>query len=160
MGSQFAPRFNRQAPSERRFLPRYPAVLQRAWIGWREEAALRAVPARLLDLSHGGCQVEILESPGVNRSALLWLDGHVLPRAFATRIVDLRPAAIEGRYRARLLFPEGCPYALFMAVACGRIHADVDERHPPIPDWVQPESGSGERISGVGPELQPIQAPG
>ncbi len=143
MESRFASRYRHQAPTERRFLPRYPAVLQRAWICWREEGGLRAIPARLLDLSHGGCQVELLESPGVNRPALLWLDGDVLPRAFSTRIVDLRPAAIEGRYRARLLFPEGCPYSLFMAVACGRIQAEVDDRNPPIPAWVQPDAASG-----------------
>lgn len=156
MGSQFAPRFSRQAPSERRFLPRYPAVLQRAWIRWRGEAGLRAIPARLLDLSHGGCQVELLESPGVNQPALLWLDGDLLPRAFTARIVDLRPAPTEGRYRARLRFPDGCPYALFMAVACGRIQADGDGPHLPIPEWVQPDTVSGGLVWGE----QPAQAPG
>jgi hypothetical protein len=120
-------------------MARYPAVLRRSWIGWREGGVPRCLPACLLDLAQGGCRAEVLEHPGPCRPVVLRLDGELLPHWFEARLTECAPAPIAGHFRLRLTFPGGCPYPLFMAVVYGRATIDVARHVPDLPAWVYPE---------------------
>jgi hypothetical protein len=120
---------------DRRRMERYPALRRAAWVGWPAGEAFRAIPASLVDISQGGCLAEVWGGSVPERPVLLRLDGDLLPHWFGARIIGRRRAPWTGRLRLRLVFPEGCPYALFVAVVFGRAAGDGRDL-PPVPEWV------------------------
>ncbi|HWE40355.1 MAG TPA: PilZ domain-containing protein [Isosphaeraceae bacterium] len=121
---------------ERRAALRHRAIVDRLWLGWRDGHDFIHTPARLLDLSHGGCLVVAAASPPAERTVLLHLHGDLLPVWFEARVLE---AVVEedGLRTLRLVFPTGCPYELYMAVAYGLASAEAGRRQPELPSYFE-----------------------
>lgn len=120
--------------AERRGSVRHRAIVDRLWLGWREGPEFVHAPARLLDLSHGGCLVVAAATPPADRTVLLHLHGPFLPAWFEAKVLE---AVVEpdGLRTLRLVFPAGCPYELYMAVAFGVARADAARLPRDLPSY-------------------------
>lgn len=107
---------------ERRQAIRYPAVLGRAWVGWREGNDFPRRAAWVIDVSAGGCLLAVDGETPARGTVLVRLDGPYLPEWYEASIRECRGGG--GNVSAlRLTFPQGCPYELFMGLAYGRFPA-------------------------------------
>ena len=104
---------------DRRSALRYPAVIGRAWLGWSQGSTALHRPAWVLDVSAGGCLLAAEGAPPPTAPAFIRLVGPYLPHWFPVRVLDVQES--DGPVSAvRVLFPEGCPYDLFMGLVYGR----------------------------------------
>lgn len=125
-----------RAPRERRATPRYPARVQRAWLGWRERPDFQCKPAWILDISLHGCLVGALEVPPRDRPLLIRLDGSLIPVWYAVSFAGAERDD-SGFWTVRFTFPGACPYDFFMAVAFGQVCSDAVRRQPPLPSFME-----------------------
>lgn len=121
---------------DRRTSFRYPAVVNRGWLGWREGREFRTVPARLSDVSSGGCLVAAPAVPPKDQTILIRLHGPILPIWYEAQVVEIREE-LGGISIFRLSFPGGCPYELFMAIAFGHVSVEAGRRQPELPGYTQ-----------------------
>ncbi len=114
---------------DRRKMLRYGSVVRRAWLGWKGEEAFRSAPTILLDVSMGGCLLGLRVQPPSDQPLVIRLDGELLPVWYEAKLL----AAERYRRRAwlaRVTFPDGCPYAFFMAAAFGQVSRQFASEHP------------------------------
>src|SRR4051812_17394495 len=129
--TDFSPR-----EEDRRTSIRYPAVVNRGWLGWRDGRKFQCVPARLIDVSTGGCLVAAQHVPPADRTILIRLHGPILPIWYEARVVETR-AESGGIHVFRLASQGGCPYELFMAIAYGHASIEASRRQPELPGFAQ-----------------------
>jgi hypothetical protein len=123
---------SRRSRANRRAARRHPAKAGRAWLGWRVGGEFLMSPAFVIDISLGGCLMAAEVEPPLNRIVLIRLDGPLLPVWFEARVQEVRSG--EAAVRAvRLIFPDFCPYDLYMAVAYGRADQEASRRQPHLP---------------------------
>ncbi|GAC1474212.1 MAG: hypothetical protein NVSMB9_24150 [Isosphaeraceae bacterium] len=127
---------------DRRSMLRYPSVMGRAWVGWKERNEFRHHAAWLIDIGWGGCLVAMDEEPPTDRVVQLQIAGPYLPKWFEARVLDVRIGA-KGVCAARLSFPEGCPYELFMGVVYGQFRREPAKEEPPKKNAPSPRWGVG-----------------
>jgi hypothetical protein len=58
--------------SERRGACRYSVLAPDAWLGWWEAGSFVNTPVRIVDLSSGGCMVELSELPRRSQEEHVW----------------------------------------------------------------------------------------
>jgi hypothetical protein len=94
----------------------------RAWLGWKAAGEFVYRAAWVIDVSSGGCLIASDGAPPEDRKVYVRLVGAHLPHWFEARVREVR--AGEAKVcSVRLVFPDGCPYDLFMGLAYGRFSA-------------------------------------
>jgi hypothetical protein len=119
----------------RRAAGRYPAAVRRVWLAWREAAEFRTIPARLVDVSIGGCRLVTASPTPIDRTILVRLDGPLLPVWFEAKALENLPDE-SGHLAVRVAFPGACPYEFFMAAIYGVASVDAARRQPHLPAYL------------------------
>lgn len=85
-------------PADRRAVPRRPAAM-RVYVARADHVPPKLVPAQLVDLSEGGCQLELVNpwpEPAVGERLVVTVSGRA-PAALAGRVVWVQPRFERGR---------------------------------------------------------------
>jgi hypothetical protein len=108
------------SPRDRRRACRYPVDIPGGALGWREGESFADAPCRIIDISAGGCMVELLRGPSWKERQSVWLrppgvgpDDWTEGIIVAVRKPFLRPC------RVRISFLAELPYELYKALAFG-----------------------------------------
>jgi hypothetical protein len=119
------------ALGERRRSRRYPAVEDRAWLGWwRNERDYSIVAARLIDISRGGARVAMAEPPPRRQAVWVCLGA---PRPIdCVRATTLEATRVrQGEYSVRLEFHGNGPDILYRAAVHGLAPGAQTDRQTP-----------------------------
>jgi hypothetical protein len=105
---------------ERRQSPRFPAVEQRAWLGWwATSRRFTTVAARLVDISQGGAKL-VLAGPPCAVQQIVWL---CLGIPGPTECVQAKLLSVTPTSRResviRLAFGTPCPHNLYRVAVAG-----------------------------------------
>ena len=107
------------APPEHRESPRHEAVERRAWLGWQQGPRPRVAVAVLVDIGLGGVAAVVAtpDSPDVGEPVQLHLEPG--PASIARAEVAGVESICPGLWRARLIFPDGCPPEMLQMATMG-----------------------------------------
>jgi hypothetical protein len=106
---------------ERRRICRYSVVLPDALLGWWKDGHFVNTPVRLVDLSMGGCMIELPRLPSQSKGENIWLCPSALAKAEWTEgvIIALKKPLLRNCL-VRIKFVAPFPYAAFKTLVYGK----------------------------------------
>jgi hypothetical protein len=108
-----------QLVEERRRSPRFPAVVQRAWLGWwTSPGEFGSVAARLENISLGGAMVVTANPPATEQLVWLCLGIPDPTDCVQAKVLEVRPGP-DGNFIVRLAFGAPCPQNLYQTAVYG-----------------------------------------
>ncbi len=103
---------------ERRSALRYPVSRCTVRLQWRSEVGWVVGDGELLEIGMGGTSLVVDGEPVVGRPVEMWLASEGSAGKFSGEVLEC-VREVEGMFRVRVVFPDGCPYELFKRLVWG-----------------------------------------
>jgi hypothetical protein len=119
---------------DRRRVCRYSPVLRDLLLGWRDDSSFVQLPAYFVDLSMGGCLVEMKRRPPLKTGQAVWiqLENASLPQWIEGRVVAVRKPFLS-RCKVSISFLGSFDFETFKSIVYGPDHVR-DVSRPGAPD--------------------------